>query len=73
VEVSPVALRWLAEKAARESQGARHIQRTIDEFVSPVLMAAISPLSADTPARLELALLPDGSGVECIVRRTAGK
>jgi ATP-dependent Clp protease ATP-binding subunit ClpC len=73
VEVSPAALRWLAEKAARESQGARHIQRTIDEFVSPVLMAAISPLSADTPARLELALLPDGSGVECIVRRTAGK
>jgi ATP-dependent Clp protease ATP-binding subunit ClpC len=71
IEVRPGVLAWLARKAATEGQGARNIQRTIDEHLGGVLLGAVSNLPAGSPARLALAVLPDGSGIECLLERAS--
>jgi ATP-dependent Clp protease ATP-binding subunit ClpA len=69
IEVRPGVLAWLARRAATEGQGARNIQRTIDEHLGGVLLGAVSNLPAGSPARLALGVLPDGSGIECLLER----
>jgi len=60
---------WLAQKAADGGHGARHLQRTIDDHLGPVLIAAVSNLGGTIGCRLEVAVLAAGDGVECLLQR----
>jgi ATP-dependent Clp protease ATP-binding subunit ClpC len=68
VSVSPEVLPWLAKKAASESAGARAIQRTVDEHVGSVLVAALSNVGSVETSCFQLVVRPDQSGTECIPR-----
>jgi ATP-dependent Clp protease ATP-binding subunit ClpC len=65
VEADEEVSRWLAEKAASESSGARAVQRVVDEQVGSALTTALSSVKAGETARLRLELGAYGSGIEC--------
>jgi ATP-dependent Clp protease ATP-binding subunit ClpA len=67
LEINPDVFQWLANRAAEEGGGARHIQRVVDEHVGTVLMIALSK-PRDERARLRLAVRPDRLKIECVLQ-----
>jgi ATP-dependent Clp protease ATP-binding subunit ClpC len=67
VEINPDVFQWLANRAAEERGGARHIERVIDEYVGTVLRIALSKPGTEG-AHLLLAVRPDRLKIECVLR-----